>query len=95
MEPRAWSLAARETRRSGSPGGLPIRARTRSVIPTLVTEPITHLKRDERGVAWIADTNTKVIEATSIRQFVDDLELLAKAGESSDFANRVQCLPLR
>ena len=27
-----------------------------------VIEPITHLRRDERGVAWIADTNTKVIE---------------------------------
>ena len=25
-------------------------------------EPITHIRRDERGVAWIADTNTKVIE---------------------------------
>ncbi len=25
-------------------------------------EPITHSRRDERGVAWIADTNTKVIE---------------------------------
>ncbi len=28
----------------------------------LVVEPITHIRRDERGVAWIADTNTKVIE---------------------------------
>ena len=28
----------------------------------LVTEPITHISRDERGVAWIANTNTKVIE---------------------------------
>jgi uncharacterized protein (DUF433 family) len=28
----------------------------------LVVEPITHIKRDERGVAWIADTNIKVIE---------------------------------
>ena len=28
----------------------------------LVVEPITHIKRDERGVAWIADTNVKVIE---------------------------------
>jgi uncharacterized protein (DUF433 family) len=28
----------------------------------LVIEPITHVRRDERGVAWIADTNTKVIE---------------------------------
>jgi uncharacterized protein (DUF433 family) len=30
----------------------------------LVIEPITHVRRDERGVAWIADTNTKVIEVT-------------------------------
>jgi len=28
----------------------------------LVVEPITHIKLDERGVAWIADTNIKVIE---------------------------------
>src|SRR6266496_3645175 len=28
----------------------------------LVIEPITHIRRDELGVAWIADTNTKVIE---------------------------------
>jgi len=28
----------------------------------LTVEPITHIRRDERGVAWIADTNTKVIE---------------------------------
>src|SRR3989475_8845052 len=28
----------------------------------LVIEPITHIRRDERGVSWIADTNTKVIE---------------------------------
>jgi len=27
-----------------------------------VIEPITHVRRDERGVAWIGDTNTKVIE---------------------------------
>jgi len=28
----------------------------------LVVEPITHIKLDERGVAWIADSNVKVIE---------------------------------
>jgi len=28
----------------------------------LVVEPITHIQRDEAGAAWIADTNTKVIE---------------------------------
>ena len=28
----------------------------------LVIEPITHIRRDERGIAWIADTNTNVIE---------------------------------
>src|SRR3989442_7453358 len=28
----------------------------------MIVEPITHIQRDERGVAWIADTNTKVIE---------------------------------
>ncbi len=28
----------------------------------LVVEPITHISLDERGVAWIADTNVKVIE---------------------------------
>lgn len=27
-----------------------------------IIEPITHIRRDERGVAWIADTNTKVKE---------------------------------
>src|SRR2546422_6293550 len=28
----------------------------------MIVEPITHIQRDERGVAWIAETNTKVIE---------------------------------
>jgi uncharacterized protein (DUF433 family) len=28
----------------------------------LTVAPITHIQRDERGVAWIAGTNTKVIE---------------------------------
>jgi uncharacterized protein (DUF433 family) len=28
----------------------------------LVLEPITHIGKDERGVVWIADTNTKVKE---------------------------------
>ena len=28
----------------------------------MVVEPITYIQRDERGAAWIADTNTKVIE---------------------------------
>src|SRR4051812_42052119 len=28
----------------------------------MVTEPITHISRDDRGVPWIADANTKVIE---------------------------------
>lgn len=28
----------------------------------LTVEPITHIQRDERGVAWIDDTNTKVVE---------------------------------
>lgn len=28
----------------------------------LTVEPITHLRRDENGVTWIAETNTKVIE---------------------------------
>lgn len=28
----------------------------------LAVEPITHIRRDELGTAWIADTNTKVIE---------------------------------
>lgn len=27
-----------------------------------IVEPMTHIRRDERGVAWIDDTNTKVIE---------------------------------
>src|SRR5208283_4475004 len=30
--------------------------------PMLVVEPITHIRLDERGVAWIADSNVKVIE---------------------------------
>ncbi len=28
----------------------------------LVVEPITHIRVDEHGVAWIAETNVKVIE---------------------------------
>jgi uncharacterized protein (DUF433 family) len=28
----------------------------------LVVEPITHIRLDERGAAWIADSNVKVIE---------------------------------
>ncbi len=28
----------------------------------LVVEPITHIRLDERGVAWIGDANVKVIE---------------------------------
>ena len=28
----------------------------------LTVEPITHVRRDERGVAWIDETNTKVVE---------------------------------
>ena len=28
----------------------------------LTVEPITHIRLDERGVAWVADTNVKVIE---------------------------------
>jgi hypothetical protein len=33
--------------------------------------------------------------ALSIGQFIDELELLAKAGEPADFENAVQYLPLR
>src|SRR5213596_2316270 len=33
----------------------------------MVVEPITHIRRDERGVAWIAETNTKVIEVAMDR----------------------------
>ena|SRR5258706_10611096 len=28
----------------------------------MTVEPITHIHRDERGVPWIAEANTKVIE---------------------------------
>ena len=28
----------------------------------MVVEPIVYIQRDERGVSWIADSNTKVIE---------------------------------
>src|SRR5438128_6447964 len=28
----------------------------------MTVEPITYIQRDERGVAWIGDTNTKLIE---------------------------------
>jgi uncharacterized protein (DUF433 family) len=28
----------------------------------MVVEPITHIQRDDRGIAWIAETKTKVIE---------------------------------
>jgi uncharacterized protein (DUF433 family) len=31
-------------------------------MPTAATLPNTHIKLDTRGVAWIDDTNTKVIE---------------------------------
>lgn len=31
----------------------------------LVVEPITHIQRDENGVAWIAGANTKVIEVAA------------------------------
>jgi uncharacterized protein (DUF433 family) len=31
----------------------------------MVVEPITHIRRDEGGVAWIAETNTKVIEVAA------------------------------
>lgn len=33
--------------------------------------------------------------ALSVGQFIDELELLAKAGNATDFENRVQYLPLR
>ena len=33
--------------------------------------------------------------ALSVGQFIDELELLAKAGKPEDFADRVQYLPLR
>ena len=33
--------------------------------------------------------------ALSIGQFIDELDLIAKAGEPEDFANRVTYLPLR
>ena len=33
--------------------------------------------------------------ALSVGQFIDELELLAKAGAPADFANRVHYLPLR
>lgn len=28
----------------------------------MIVEPINHIHRDQRGVPWIADTNSKVIE---------------------------------
>jgi len=28
----------------------------------MTVQPITYIQRDERGVAWIGETNTKVIE---------------------------------
>lgn len=31
----------------------------------MTVEPITYIQRDERGVAWIAQTNTKVIEVAA------------------------------
>ena len=31
----------------------------------MTVQPITHIQRDERGVAWIAETNTKVIEVAA------------------------------
>lgn len=34
----------------------------------MVVEPITCIRRDERGTAWIADTNTKVIEVATDRR---------------------------
>ena len=37
----------------------------------LTVEPITHIKRDERGVAWISDTNVKVIEVAMDQRAYD------------------------
>ena len=31
----------------------------------MTVQPITHIQRDDRGVAWIAETNTKVIEVAA------------------------------
>ena len=31
----------------------------------MTVEPITYIQRDERGVAWIAEANTKVIEVAA------------------------------
>ncbi len=31
----------------------------------MTVQPVTHIQRDERGVAWIAETNTKVIEVAA------------------------------
>jgi uncharacterized protein (DUF433 family) len=31
----------------------------------MTVQPITHIQRDEQGVAWIAETNTKVIEVAA------------------------------
>ena len=31
----------------------------------MTVQPITYIQRDERGVAWIGETNTKVIEVAA------------------------------
>ena len=66
-----WAIAARRAGRYSAP------------MPVLMTG---HVQLDERGVAWIDDTNTKVIEVA--------LDMIAHGWSSEDFANQVVYLPL-
>ena len=51
-------------------------------------------QRQRNGVAFAGVIYAPQL-ALSIGQFIDQLELLAKAGVPADFANSVQFLPLR
>jgi uncharacterized protein with PIN domain len=51
-------------------------------------------KRQRSGISFSGVIYAPQL-ALSIGQFIEELEILAKAGVPADFANRVQYLPLR
>ena len=57
----------------------------------LLIEPA---RRQREGVPFVGVIYGPQL-VVSIGQFIDDLELLAKAGKPEDFVSRVQYLPLR
>ena len=54
----------------------------------MVVEPITYIHRDERGRAWIAETNVKVIEVAMLR-----LPALSDAAVSHAWAGLYEMTP--